>query len=488
MHSSKPKASAHSTAASVSRGRKSIEDSVQTETNSSATQQQPPQHEDDVIEEDWSQFVTANVSANGNASTQTDGAEDSLHSNGISNEERFSYYDTVLVPLSSSQSQRIPPDPEPSPPPLVMEIRCRESLTPLDMLDLSNGLSDATGHRIWMGAVLFLECMVRELEFHVDVDLDSTTAEQAERRRKRRALVELRTKLFHHKHVLELGSGTGAGLIAIGLAGSRTRKPLEITTTRSDEDEPGKNHHEEEEEEEHPCRPIRPLVLTLTDNEENVLALCRNNCDRNLRHPEQASPCVDYRVGKLDWGEFCSRSSSGSDLDESTTPASHEPRDAFFLDTDGLRGTLDTVVATDVIYDVSAIPLLMTTAQGLLKTGGVFVLAHVPRASIECDLSKIRETLEELICSQARQKGFETCLCNTGKGDEFQNCRILFEGTTEDSNGGGAAAATTILRPSTLSQVWATPRQGEPLLSVSSDYDYEELEACGASILFFVKK
>ena len=89
-------------------------------------------------------------------------------------EECFSYYDAVFVPLSANASGRksmksLPEEAQPldqphsQQQPHVMEVRCMESLTPLDMLDLSNGLSDATGNRIWMGAVLFMECMVREL-------------------------------------------------------------------------------------------------------------------------------------------------------------------------------------------------------------------------------------------------------------------------------------------------------------------------------------
>ena len=43
----------------------------------------------------------------------------------------------------------------------------------------------------------------------------------------------------------------------------------------------------------------------------------------------------------------------------------------------------DTVIATDVIYDISTVKLLCQTASHILKDGGYFVLSHVPRASVD---------------------------------------------------------------------------------------------------------
>jgi len=124
-------------------------------------------------------------------------------------------------------------------------------------------------------------------------------------------------------------------------------------------------------------------------------------------------------------------------------------------------------VATDVIYDVAAIPVLFAAAEGLLKERGLFVLVHVPRASIECELSQIRDSLEEIIASEARKNGFATSL---------QECRdleaweVLFGGDDDDRtddlvrgevNLNATKTRSAILRPSTLAEVWATGKREE---------------------------
>ncbi len=412
-----------------------------------------------IVEEDWSKFMKTGYDSGENAYDWQD--------------QSFSYYDTVFVPLSSERDQPFDKAAKPRAGkqaqlhPLIMEIRCMKALTPMDMLDLSNGCSDATGNRIWMGAVFFLECMVRKIDL-LDLNQESDNSSYNTQLNQRRALLDLRTKLFRNNKILELGSGTGAALIAVGMAGSKmgeTLSPSESTNIG-----------------------FRPSVMMLTDNDANVLSLCQTNCDRNLRRHDKS--IVDYRVGNLDWGEFCRHQSSG---DNSQYSGTVEHKDCFFIDSDRLRGTLDTVIATDVIYDVAAIPLLMATAEGLLREGGFFVLAHVPRASIECEPSRIRDTLEELIVSEAIKVGLET---NFSQHNHMSNAEkdtksweILF---------GGDKKPASILRPSILAQVLTnsnesqeknqTLQSNKPLLSLFSDYDYEELESCGASMMIFVKK
>jgi len=410
-----------------------------------------------IVEEDWSQYMNTS-SGICNGDRHVDDSQD--HS--------FSYYDTVFVPLSAKIDDRdrnFREGEERRPHPLVMEIRCMKSLTPMDMLDLSNGLSDATGNRIWMGAVFFLECIVREIDVkdeHQETDRSSCSFHQ----NLRRALMDVRSRLFQGKAILELGSGTGAALIAVGMARSNMG---EILLTGS----PNKKR-------------ILPSVMILTDNDATVLSLCQINCDRNLCRDEKAT--VDYRVGKLDWGLF-----SGIQCgDESPQYSpSNEQEDHFFIDSDRLRGTLDTVIATDVIYDVAVIPLLMATAEALLRDGGFFVLAHVPRASIDCDLSRIRDALEELVISEARKVGLETNLseleASRNIGADTKCWEVLF-----------GDERASIIRPNVLAQVWSNScnsqeesqslENNKTCPSVSSDYDYEELESCGASIMIFMKE
>lgn len=413
-----------------------------------------------IVEEDWSQFMKTGADSGGNAYDCKD--------------QSFSYYDMVFVPLSSGREQHFDRDSKPREGkqalqhPLIMEIRCMKSLTPMDMLNLSNGFSDATGNRIWMGAVFFLECMIREIDLR-DSNQERESSSYNAQQNQRHALLDLRTKLFRNKKILELGSGTGAALIAVAMAGSRMGETLSPSGSTK------KGFH--------------PSVMILTDNDTNVLSLCQMNCDRNLRRHDKS--IVDYRVGNLDWGDFYGQQSSGDNSQYSVTA---EHKGPFFIDYNGLRGTLDTVVATDVIYDVAAIPLLMATAEGLLREGGFFVLAHVPRASIECEPSRIRDALEELIVSEATKVGFETNLyehntISSNAEEDTNSWEILF---------GGDEKRASILRPSTLAQAFTNrsePQEenqilqnNKAVLSVSSDYDYEELESCGASIMIFVKK
>jgi 2-polyprenyl-3-methyl-5-hydroxy-6-metoxy-1,4-benzoquinol methylase len=72
--------------------------------------------------------------------------------------------------------------------------------------------------------------------------------------------------------------------------------------------------------------------------------------------------------------------------------------------------TYETVLATDVLYDIEALkPLLQTASDLLIPETGHFVLSHVPRASISSssgdnnddDVVSSREVLEAAICSEA---------------------------------------------------------------------------------------
>ncbi|KAL3905767.1 MAG: hypothetical protein SGARI_004305 [Bacillariaceae sp.] len=68
---------------------------------------------------------------------------------------------------------------------IVLKIASVSALSPLDMINLSWGTNDATGHRIWLGAKLFLHA-ISQLKNH-----------------------------FEHKRVLEIGAGTGIAGIAV---------------------------------------------------------------------------------------------------------------------------------------------------------------------------------------------------------------------------------------------------------------------------------
>jgi ribosomal protein L11 methylase PrmA len=100
------------------------------------------------------------------------------------------------------------------------QIECVEALTPLDMMNLSAGIHDATGHCVWMGAFLLIAAIEND------------------------RLKEV----FRRARVIELGCGTGIGGIALLLAGESSA----------------------------------PSFLSFTDADPNALALCRRNCESNL--------------------------------------------------------------------------------------------------------------------------------------------------------------------------------------------------------------
>ena len=74
-----------------------------------------------IIEEDWSKHL----------------GQSSLNS-------RFSHYDKTTIPLSIASDE----EDNKVNNPLVLEICCMNSLTPMDMMDLSYGYCDATGNRV----------------------------------------------------------------------------------------------------------------------------------------------------------------------------------------------------------------------------------------------------------------------------------------------------------------------------------------------------
>jgi SAM-dependent methyltransferase len=90
-----------------------------------------------------------------------------------------------------------------------------------------------------------------------------------------------------------------------------------------------------------------PLHVTLTDHDEAALALAKENCQ--LNHLDASR----YDVQMLDW---CHSHNNNNNL-----------------------GTFQTVLATDVVYQLDRIVPLLETAFLLLEEGGHFCLSHVPR-------------------------------------------------------------------------------------------------------------
>jgi predicted nicotinamide N-methyase len=117
-------------------------------------------------------------------------------------------------------------------------------------------------------------------------------------------------------------------------------------------------------------------MLTLTDADPNALELCGRNCQHNTLDPSQ------YSVVPLTWGE--------------KLPVG--------LLKDAER-KFDTVLATDVLYDIGLLHPLFRTAVDCLGNKGTFVLSHVPRACYSSDHPPVN-SLEDHIIERAREFGF----------------------------------------------------------------------------------
>jgi hypothetical protein len=236
-----------------------------------------------------------------------------------------------------------------------------------------------------------------------------------------RGLAALRQILFQNKEVIELGAGTGASLISIGMIGMNDDS-------------------------------VRPSRLSLTDNDSNVLSLCRMNCATNLKKG------IEYNVDHLEWGR------------EQIQKLAKKGNDRYYEE-----DSYDTVIATDVIYDLSSVPILFETASYLLKETGYFVLSHVPRASINCESNSIREALEKRILREATNHGFVP-MPNQTSTIENVSCSLdimaLFD--KEDY----------AIRPNNLMDVWGNGKK----IIASAECDYEEMDLVGASLIIFVKK
>ena len=286
-----------------------------------------------VQEEDWSEFMTSSnfFMSNKNVADDAD-----------SNFFGFSSHDDcrqIRLPASSSSSV-----------PSNLTICCASSLSPLDMMNLSTGADDATGHVIWMGALLLIESLLLRLP-------------------KGRSIQE---EYFDNKSIIELGCGTGAAGIAASLV-------------------------------------CRPKVTVLTDGNEAALNLVRHNCSINGLNPRstreelqerlKAEPPFDFLlencsgseclsnhcyVFPLKWGSSTALPEERDDGKRQTSKANiaDKPSGAAETPPESLECSFDTVIATDVLYDFDALTPLLETTSFLLKRNGKFLLSHVPRAAL----------------------------------------------------------------------------------------------------------
>jgi predicted nicotinamide N-methyase len=198
----------------------------------------------------------------------------------------------------------------------VLKIASVAALSPIDMVNLSWGTNDATGHRIWLGAKLFLHAIPRLNEYFVG------------------------------KSILEVGAGTGIAGIAID-------KSLQVQQ------------------------------LILTDGSQSALDLCRRNCEANR---------VSDRVNtqRLCWGEALPVVACDGSVDSEVKCM-----------------PFDTMIAADVIYDLTMWCLILKTAKLSLRDDGFFVLSHCPRAAVPLEDARKGLTIEDILVQQAKEAGFD---------------------------------------------------------------------------------
>ncbi|KAL7526604.1 hypothetical protein ACHAWF_001845 [Thalassiosira exigua] len=322
----------------------------------------------------------------------------------------------------------------------ALTIRCLPELTPLDMMDMAFGRADPTGSCVWLGAFLFLEVFAR--------DVEEAPPE----------VVQLRRALFPPGcRALELGAGTG--MSGLSLMAHSVRDALLGRRGTSGGGDCGRR--------EGTCV-AGPSLLVQTDINDDCLELCRINRDANLGR--NGRECV--RVTKLEWGKGNASKVFGRHCEDAPTQTNYLP------------ARYDVVFATDVLYDLSSLVPLVTTASELLEEGGYFILSHVPRASIDdhdqgtLESNDFWQRLESIIINEASKTGLVLAQLPPSDNVSGKNvCKNMIISSGDGHNG----QSHMILRPTLLPVVW---NRSSPL---SHKHSWTKMIDVGAAILVFEK-
>ena len=232
------------------------------------------------------------------------------------------------------------------------------------------------------------------------------------------------------RHVLELGSGTGM----VGLAVWKCCSPKSIW---------------------------------LTDASMDALHLCQINYERNRNDedPTDKAANIPLHIQPLIWGSKHTLTSNKGDT---------------------LQISIDTVVATDVLYDIDVLRPLLETAWNVLNGhGGIFILSHVPRAALPSTWSDAHDdasmsSLDAYILHQATYMGF-VLKRHIHPKDLIQSpiptTEITMQACSNDSNGDSS--------------------QVKPCSSITTNafgssnmepYSLHDMQQIGASIMIFMKQ
>jgi len=263
-----------------------------------------------------------------------------------------------------------------------------EALTPLDMTygnsvggeHCDDEFYDGTGNLMWMAAVCFGHLVAQNVEplrtylptLHPQRQPDEPSTAQQHR-------------------VCELGCGTGGAGISLLLC-SDSRAGDDDYNSDDGQDQEGTAQCVNGDNGADRCH------VVFTDNDAESLELCRSNCKLNHLDPR------DYSHELLWWGP----QDQPAETEEITTRTETQTKSPQTLE----RHSFDTVLATDVVYDLKMIAPLMQTVDYLLKRpaytnnsgesdinekktesnckekdrgqqeGGHLILSHVPRFCI----------------------------------------------------------------------------------------------------------
>lgn len=391
-----------------------------------------------IVEEDWSSIMTGGRGIGG-------GEE--------SNKDEFltgfaQHHHHVTIDLSSTSLTTKKPS---------ITINCVESLTPLDMINLSNGNDDSTGHRIWMGALFFIKCFAYVLPSY-DCDCDCNDNDNNSYRKNNSSMINMmkkwRRKLFHQKNIIELGAGTGISGISILRMAEETSGS--VCSGCSCSYSCSSDHYDNE-------NIIQPKSVTFTDSDPAVLELCKKNIKQNITSKGDENDKIYHPVYQLTWG-----------IEDNTQTIIS-------------KHSMDCVIATDVIYDISAIEPLFQTASLLLKrNNGYFILSHIPRASVEyCSCQNDdnddnnyvddRFRIESLIIKEAKRFGFHNVHWNNNNERSIDNETNDDDGVHYNYNSSSNFGDDhCCIRPKDLFKI-----------QNNSKMDYDEMESIGAGMFIF---
>ena len=252
-----------------------------------------------------------------------------------------------------------------------------EAMTPLDMTyggdneDSGDGdneydeFYDGTGNLMWMAAICFGHLVAQRVEplrSYLPSYLPSTTKTPRHRRNRRR-----------RRRICELGCGTGGAGISL----------LLFSNNNDDKNNNDDGEEKNDNDNDQGCH------VVFTDNDAESLELCRSNCELNDLDPNH------YSHKLLGWG--LQQQQQNEIENEGQKEEEQQPsQQCSVLE----RHSFDTVLATDVVYDLKMIAPLLQTVEFLLKpkkdklgqeeydnneedeSGGQLILSHIPRFCI----------------------------------------------------------------------------------------------------------